>query len=55
MTKGQAKGKADELTRGKIVAQVGSYCTNGVVRHVINVTHAEDMENRPRAYTLSET
>ncbi len=53
MSESQAKGKADELTRGKTVARVGSYRTNGVVRYVVNVTHAEDMENRPEAYTIS--
>lgn len=53
MTKGQAKGKSDELTRGKTIARVGSYTTNGVTQHVVHVTHAADMEDRPRAYTLS--
>lgn len=53
MTESQAKAKATELTRGKTTALVGSWITNGVRKHVVHVTHAPDMEDRPQAYTIS--
>jgi hypothetical protein len=54
MTEKDARQLAHDLSKREFVkAKVGRHTTNGVVRHVVHVTHEEFMPDRKEPYTIS--